>query len=533
MGPQNMNKLKLQSLVLVMALALISFAPARADEKPALWFYFPVNLLPKENLDRLQKVWRRAAAAGYTKVLLADSKFSRLGDLPREYFDNCRRIQQIASELHIEIIPAEFPIGYSNDILSQDPNLAEGLPVKDTPFVVHARSARCEPDVKVELNKLSFKDDVVQLDSGIATIRDNPENARLVFKLATPQFRCYHVSVSITTQGYTGQPQIVPLTGGRTLDFQNLHVQSTQDWTRCDVVFDSLDNTDVLLYFGVWGAAKGMLQWKDWRIEEVGLVNVLRRPGTPCVVKGEDGKQYVEQRDYQRIEDPRLGSVPYAGEYEAWHDPPSIRTDLPDGTRLRVSWYYPPIIYDGQVAACISEPKFNDLLANQSQRMKRLWGAKGYMMSFDEFRCFGWDLSCQDRHQTPGQMLAESLRQCTRLVSPWQAYVWSDMFDPYHNAVKGPYYLVNGPWLGSWEGLDKSVIVMNWNYGKRDESLKFFADRGNRQIICGYYDNDLSEWNTWLRSAGKVKGIVGYVYTTWRSDYDRLEEFAKRSQEKV
>ena len=526
-----MNKLTVAFFLI--ASAFCSFAPARADEKPALWFYYPVNLLPKENLDRLEKVWRRAAAAQYSKVLLADSKFSRLGDLPREYFDNCHRVQQIARELHIEIIPAEFPIGYSNDILSQDPNLAEGLPVKDTLFVVHGGLARCEPDVKVELDKLAFKDAVVRLDAGVATIRDNPENARLVFKLATPEFRCYHVSVSIKTYDYTGQPQVVPLAGGRTLNFQNLHVKRTQDWARYDVVFDSLDNKEVLLYFGVWGAAKGTLQWKDWRIEQVGLVNVLRRPGTPCVVKSEDGRQYVEQKDYQRIEDHRLGNVPYAGEYEAWHEPPSIKTSLTDGTRLRVSWYYPPIVYDGQVAACISEPRFSELLADQSRRMKELWGAKGYMMSFDEFRCFGWDQSCQHSHQTPGQMLADSLGRCTRLVSPQQAYVWNDMFDPYHNAVKGPYYLVNGPWLGSWEGLDKGVIVMNWNYGKRDESLKFFADRGNRQVICGYYDSDLSDWKSWLRSAAHVKGIVGYMYTTWRNDYGHLEDFAALSRKKM
>ena len=78
---------------------------------------------------------------------------------------------------------------------------------------------------------------------------------------------------------------------------------------------------------------------------------------------------------------------------------------------------------------------------------------------------------------------------------------------------------MNGPWAGSWEGLDPSVIIMNWNHGKRDQSLKFFADRGNRQILCGFYDNDLSQWKQWLESGKKVKGVVGYMYTTWRNDY--------------
>ena len=71
-----------------------------------------------------------------------------------------------------------------------------------------------------------------------------------------------------------------------------------------------------------------------------------------------------------------------------------------------------------------------------------------YMMSHDEFRAFAWDESCESRKRTPGQMLAENVSQCTKLLAPAQAAVWNDMFDPFHNAVKGPYYLVNGPWSG-------------------------------------------------------------------------------------
>jgi hypothetical protein len=100
------------------------------------------------------------------------------------------------------------------------------------------------------------------------------------------------------------------------------------------------------------------------------------------------------------------------------------------------------------------------------------------------------------------------------------------MFDPYHNA-RDRYYLVRGNLAGSWEGLDPSVIVVNWNFGKRDDSLAFFANRGHRQIIAAYYDGPLERTRQWLESAQRVKGVTGIMYTTWRNRYEELEAFAK------
>jgi hypothetical protein len=262
----------------------------------------------------------------------------------------------------------------------------------------------------------------------------------------------------------------------------------------------------------------------------VGLVNVLRRPGTPLTIAGDDGKVYEEGKDFETVKDPRAGNVAWAGDYEVWHPAPPLKTKLPQGTKLRVSWYHPAIIYDGQVSACIAEPKLNEILADQAKRMKQAWGenAAGYMMSHDEFRTLGWCKACQDRHQTPGQMLADNVRACSALLRPSRAYVWNDMFDPHHNAVVGPYYLVNGPWTGSWEGLDKDVVIMNWNHGERAKSMKFFADRGHRQIIATYYDDDdLSQTRDWLKTAGDDPSVIGYMYTTWRGDFSKVEAFAK------
>ena len=172
------------------------------------------------------------------------------------------------------------------------------------------------------------------------------------------------------------------------------------------------------------------------------------------------------------------------------------------------------------------------LLHDQAVRMHKLWGAKGYMMSHDEIRVLDWCEACQNRHLTPGQLLADNVKQCINIlreVNPdGRIYVWSDMFDPNHNAVKGPYYLVNGSYEGSWEGLDKDMIILPWDYKKRAESLKFFADRGNKQVIAGYYDSKPERVVDWLTAAKTVPGsVIGVMYTTWQNKYGDLGAFAK------
>jgi hypothetical protein len=67
---------------------------------------------------------------------------------------------------------------------------------------------------------------------------------------------------------------------------------------------------------------------------------------------------------------------------------------------------------------------------------------------------------------------------------------------------------------------------VNWNFGNRDKSLKFFSDRGHKQILAGYYDGAPEQIKQWLASAANIKGIVGVMYTTWQGKYDDLEAFA-------
>ena len=184
-----------------------------------------------------------------------------------------------------------------------------------------------------------------------------------------------------------------------------------------------------------------------------------------------------------------------------------------------------------QVMCCLSEPQLEKILRNQARRINELFHPKTFFKSHDEIRVANWCRACQNRKLTPGQLLAENARQCTSIlnsVNPQaRIVVWSDMFDPHHNAVDN-YYLVNGALKGSWEGLAPGVIIANWNGDKASKSLKFFADRGHRQVIAGYYDgDDLTNFEHWDSAARSVERVNGFMYTTWRAKYGLLERYGK------
>jgi hypothetical protein len=503
------------------------------------WVYCSQNLAVDKNIDQIESLFRRAANAGYTHVLLTDSKFSRLGDMDAHYFRNIERVKRLAAELKIEIVPALFPVGYSNDLLWHDPNLVEALPVRNALFVVRHGQARLQPDPPLrlkggdfsDLSQWDWKDPAVTADNGSALIKDpKGQNGRIVQKLKLAPFRQYHFSVRVKTKDFRGTPEVKLIAGGLVLNYNTLGVKPNQDWQIHHVVFNSLDHDEAILYLGAWGAPSGALWFDDATLEEVGLVNLVRRDGAPLTIRRDQGDPLAEGRDFERVTDPLMGNRPWKGAYDIWHEPPVIRTTLQDGTRLRVSCYHAVTVYEDQAMICPSEPRTLELLRDQAKRMHDAWHARGYMMSHDEIRVLNWCAACERRHLDAGALLADNVRSCVRIlreVNPGGLiYVWSDMFDPNHNAHKD-YYLVRGNLAGSWEGLDKDVIIVPWYFEKRNESLRWFAGRGHRQLVAGYYDHEPEQVRQWLAAARGVSGVLGVMYTTWQHKYEDLEKFAE------
>jgi len=164
----------------------------------------------------------------------------------------------------------------------------------------------------------------------------------------------------------------------------------------------------------------------------------------------------------------------------------------------------------------------------------RLYHPDAFLMQHDEMRVIDQCALCQSRHLTPGALLADNVRRASAIIRNIRPdagiWVWSDMFDPQHNAVDN-FYLVNGSLKGSWKGLDKDVGIVNWNGGLAGKNCRFFADLGLRQILSGYYDadNDGAGITGWLANARDVPGVVGAMYTTWGDNYGAMDVWAQKA----
>ena len=307
--------------IAVVALGLLAWAaaewsgPAQGDAAPAdspwLWVYAPVNFQVDQEGDRLVELIRRAGKAGYNAVVVTDTKFGRMGDRPKNYYDNLRRAVKAAEEAGVEIIPMTTSFGYSNDLLQNDPNLAEGIAVRDCPFVVHdgkavpADDANMLPMGDFETfkgdapagwdyvdgpGKSTFPDEEVK-HGGRRSLRlenfkagNEGGNARAMKKVAVQPWRQYHISLWLRTRDVepVGDLHVAVLApDGHELNYAFLGVQATEDWTQHHVVFNSLDNESVTVSVGLWGGRKGTFWMDDIDMRPVGGVNLPAPRGLP------------------------------------------------------------------------------------------------------------------------------------------------------------------------------------------------------------------------------------------------------------
>lgn len=509
------------------------------------WLFVWRDMSDPKEVDRVIARLPRAKAAGYNGVALSYNVAP----------ERAPALREAAKANGLDLIA--IVMGGS-----RDRNYAEGTPVMGALFVVKDGIATHVQDIPTTVRNGGFEEASGdrclgwqwQDDEGVTTFVDREvkhggqaslrmenisRNANQLCRIMQPivlrPFRQYHISVWVRTEGLSpANPEVKVLSRdtSRQISFQTFRVDRTQDWKRYDIVFNSFDHTEANLYLGSWGGKDGRLWWDDLSIDELGLVNVLRRPGCPVTVRGDRGMVYEEGKDYEPIRDPLLHPwIPF-------HEGPVIRlkpgTAIREGEQLRVDYYHPILIYEDRLTSCISEPKIFEDWREEVRRADELLSPAAFFMSHDEMRVMNWCWLCRSRKRTPGQLLADNVRRAASIIREHRPdagiWVWSDMFDPMHNAVDG-YYAVNGSLKGSWEGLAKDVGIVNWHGGLMGKNCRFFADLGLKQILSGYYDTDdtgeaIVQWQAAVRD---VPGIIGAMYTTWEDKYEAMGTWASKA----
>ncbi len=523
---------------------------------PYRWVYVSRSLRRDSDVADIKTIVKTASEHGLNGMVLS-AGLDRLDRQPRDYLEKLEQINQTCKNYNIEIIPIIFSVGYGGSILACDRNLAAGIPVKDALFVVEDNRAClvAEPDVKIvnggleeyvgdRLTGYRFHDkpgEVSFIDTNIFKAGKTSlrfENfgkyehghARIMQEIKVRPHRCYRLSCRVKTEQLepTGSFRITVLSSdGRNLAPLDPRVPSTTNFRQVVMGFNSLDYDNVRIYIGVWGGKSGRFWIDDIQIEEVGLLNVLRRPGTPVTVRSEKtGTIYTEGKDFAEIKDPRLN-------FRFDHEPPEIKIlpagRIKNGERLRVSYYHGIAINRGQVSACMSEPEVYEIWKKQAGLIHEHLSPDKYLLSMDEIRAGGSCMACKKRNISMARILGDCITkqvEIIREVNPEsEIFIWSDMLDPNHNAHDN-YYLVEGDFTNSWKYVPKDLIIVCWYYNKRIESLKFFSSLGFRTFAGAYYDGDTLENPTgWLQALERTTQACGIMYTTWRNKYELLASF--------
>jgi hypothetical protein len=558
--------MNVRSAVLCLAATLLSAQPPAAPPAPQLWYYHHSYLVNDDEVAKSKALIDKAAAAGYTGVVFWDSSFNFMSN-PDWAFENDERMKEVMKYVHkkgLKSIATTAPFGYSNDVLSVNPNWAEAQRVVGSKFQVDASGKRLIlknsfPGLAnhgFEEGKTGWFDtndqgigisEAAHNGKAAAVVADAPGNGRFRQKITLEPWRQYYLRLYYKSSNVTGGPIVQILDAG---NFDKARyvgypaANGTHDWTEMDISFNSQDTTSAYLYFGVWGGSKGLLWFDDISLEESALVYLVHRDGAPFKVydPADPQKVYRQGVDYNLPMDsdmrPQLPAF-----HNVYHLPPDFtlpsHTQLKPGHIVAVDSYSAfPLSISNEMAMCLTEPGVYKWIDKNARAVKKVLPQdSSVLLGYDELRQANSCFSCRSKKMTAGQLLAWSVGQTIQIyhsaLPGTPLFIWNDMFDPHQNA-KENYFYVEGDLADSWKGLPADINIMNWNVDHLKPSLTWFSGLdpkqpvAHRQMIAGFYDkgNGTAEATKELKEAAGIPGVMGMMYTTYADDYSQLQNFA-------
>jgi hypothetical protein len=498
-------------LILISLILAVYNTPATAEPRtfPQRWNYIRPNIDTEEGLQNFLDLLKQSRDVGCTHILINEGRYLRNAN-DSTYLATVDKIRATAKELNLTLVPTVYPFGYSGRYLGFNRNLAAGLPVKNMPFIVKGQTAQPHPQLALDLSALD--------STGSGPVQVRPfTHYRITFSIKEkPQRPNNFISADSPHRRHVrAYPRFTEVNG-------QVHVTTT---------FNSLEADSLTLRI------RSESPITDLTIEPLGPLMILRRKLTPLQITSADGKTaYEEGKDFEPVQDPVIAQT--EGEMTMDHEAVPIiltpKSRIQNGQTLLVSFFHAYRVLDEQDIITLEDPAVFDLMKRDIELCTQVWQPTDYFMNYDEIRIGGWERP----DMPPGKTLAAHMQKGIEIIKQQapnaRIYTWSDMVTPHHNARPFSerneyYYLTNGTWEGSWEGLPKDVIVLNW-FARDKKAIAFFADRGNAQVLCGYYDprdEDRLKQNIsrWLTLSENQPNILGIMYTTWNRNYTDMEKF--------
>jgi Carbohydrate binding domain len=243
-------------------------APRFADR--FVWI-FGWNLEKDDDLPQITKILQSAGAHQLNGAVVSFG-FDTLTKKSPDYFRRLDAISKTCDQNHLDLIPALFSVGYASGVLSFNPNLAEGIPVTDAPFIVHGNQATLAPtdstllkngdfeqfddntfknfDFHDQPGLVTFADTQIR-HSGRASLRlqnftANPYgHGRVMQTISVKPHRSYRLTLWAKSENLAPADafQIAVYTqADREIAPRKLHLPLTTDWRKLTLLFNSLDN---------------------------------------------------------------------------------------------------------------------------------------------------------------------------------------------------------------------------------------------------------------------------------------------------
>ncbi len=538
-------------------------APAPAPEAaplryPQRWVGLSGSCATTESTDALIAKLKSAKDVGCTHIMLSESGTGRMEMQKPAYFLNAKRVQAFAKQNNLTLAMTMVSVGYSGTYFHYDTNFAAGHPVKNVPYIVKGQTAKPDPAAVLPVKNTSFNEvadgklvgwqdapasllDSAVTRNGKPSLKGGPLLTQIV---PCEPFKYYRATWYVKgpkpedDEWYFLRLNSTDSDRRQSYTEAIAHPADKDGWSKYEVAFNTFEATSLKVGFG--GGKAGQNWFADLKIEPAGMLLLVQAPRIPLVVTSQDGKTTYEQgKDFKFVEDPIMAVRPFPGEAPIDHEAPAIeltpQSRIHDGDRLGVSFYHHMRVYTDQDAMTLSEPAIWPILERQIKLVTQAWPTGHYMLAYDEIRGGGWDPMPDPSIKTPGQLLAWHFRKSYDLVHKYApgstVYTWSDMFTPYHNAAEKPkyYYYVNGNWFGAGKDFPKDVVLMQW-YAPTPQAMRYFADNGNKQIICGFYDDKTTAGmkkniQQWVDVSKGVPGIQGFMFTTFGNNYGSMPEY--------